>query len=106
MSPFDRLKLLCDKKGLSINDLEEKVGLGQNTLYSWKRKIPSGQNLTKVADYFHVSIDYLLGRTDNPKIAGDEDHLLVAAHINEDLTEEELEDIKKYIEFIKSKHNK
>lgn len=64
MTPYDRLKLLCSKHGLSINELEEKVGLGQNTLYSWKKNIPSGQNLTKVADYFHVSTDYLLGRTD------------------------------------------
>ena len=64
MTPYERLKLLCSKHGLSINELEEKVGLGQNTLYSWKKNIPSGQNLTKIADYFHVSTDYLLGRTD------------------------------------------
>lgn len=69
MTPFDRLKLLADKQGLSINDVETKVGIGTNTLYSWKKKIPGGQNLSKVADFFHVSTDYLLGRTDDPSIA-------------------------------------
>ena len=63
MTPFDRLKLLADKQGLSINDVETKVGIGTNTLYSWKK------NLSKVADFFHVSTDYLLGRTDDPSIA-------------------------------------
>lgn len=62
MTPFDRLKKLADKQGLSVNDVEAKIGLGKNTLYSWKKKIPSGTNLTKVADFFHVSTDYLLGR--------------------------------------------
>lgn len=62
MTPFDRLKKLADKQGLSINDIESKVGLGKNTLYSWKKKIPSGTNLTKVADFFNVTTDYLLGR--------------------------------------------
>ena len=62
MTPFDRLKKLADKQGLSINDIETKVGLGKNTLYSWKKKIPSGTNLTKVADFFNVTTDYLLGR--------------------------------------------
>lgn len=67
MTPFDRLKNLADKQGLSVNEVEEKVGLGKNTLYSWKKKVPSGTNLTKIADYFNVTTDYLLGRTDTPQ---------------------------------------
>lgn len=67
MTAFDRLKKLCDEQGISVNKLEEKIGLGKNTLYSWKKKIPTGSNLTKVADYFDVSTDYLLGRTDKKR---------------------------------------
>lgn len=66
MTAFDRLKLLCEKQGISVNDLEEKIGIGKNSLYSWKKNIPKGTNLLKVADYFNVSTDYLLGRTDVP----------------------------------------
>lgn len=101
MTAFDRLKFLADRQGMSINDVESKIGLGTNTLYSWKKKVPSCTNLQKVADFFNVSVDYLLGRTDNPKVNDDEN--LLAAHIADDVTEEELEEIKQFIEFIKSK---
>jgi transcriptional regulator with XRE-family HTH domain len=67
MTAFDRLKSLCDSQGISVNDLEAKLGIGKNSLYSWKKNIPKGTNLLKVADYFGVSTDYLLGRTDTPQ---------------------------------------
>ncbi|MGE6513347.1 helix-turn-helix domain-containing protein [Lysinibacillus sphaericus] len=68
MAAFDRLKILCDEQKISVNVLEEKIGLGKNTLYSWKKKVPTGTNLEKVADYFNVSVDYLLGRTNHKNI--------------------------------------
>ena len=69
---FDKIKELADKQGISINILEEKLGYGTNTLYRLKRSNPSSKVLKEIADYFGVSADYLLGRTDNPKIADDE----------------------------------
>ncbi len=66
---FDKIKKLADKQGISINVLEEKLGYGTNTLYRLKRSNPSSKVLREIADYFGVSTDYLLGRTDNPKIA-------------------------------------
>ena len=66
MTTFDRVKQLADKQKISIVELEEKLGFGRNSLYSWKTKTPNGDRLKKVADYFNVSTDYLLGRTDNP----------------------------------------
>lgn len=67
MTTFDRLKKLCDEQKISIMELEEKLGFGKNSLYGWKKKIPNGANLQKVADYFDVSVDYLLGRTDKKR---------------------------------------
>ena len=67
MTAFDILKKLCDEQGISVNTLEEKIGLSKNTLYSWKKNTPKGSNLVKVADYFDVSTDYLLGRTDKKR---------------------------------------
>lgn len=61
---YDRVRELAKSKGLSLNDVEEKIGLKKNALYAWNRNTPSGDNLSKVADYFNVSVDYLLGRTD------------------------------------------
>ncbi|UWD54783.1 MAG: helix-turn-helix domain protein [Bacteriophage sp.] len=68
---FDKIKELADKQGISINVLEEKLGYGTNTLYRLKRSNPSSKVLREIADYFGVSTDYLLGRTDNPAIAGE-----------------------------------
>ncbi|OXS73206.1 hypothetical protein B1B04_13035 [Lysinibacillus sp. KCTC 33748] len=64
MTMFDRLKKLCEEQKISVVELEEKLDFGRNSLYGWKKKIPNGANLEKVADYFNVSVDYLLGRTD------------------------------------------
>lgn len=105
MLAFDRLKDLAESRKLSINEVEERVGLGRNTLYSWKKKVPSGSNLTKIADYFNVSVDYLLGRTSNPAISESlDDNTLVAAHMTDGLSEDELKEVQQYIEFLKSKH--
>lgn len=68
---FDRIKELAKKQGLSINSLEEKLGYSRNTIYNLKNSKPSTERISEIADYFNVSTDYLLGRTDNPVIAGD-----------------------------------
>ena len=66
---FERIKELAKKQGLSINSLEQKLGYSRNTIYALKRNQPGAEKLQQIADYFRVSTDYLLGRTDNPKIA-------------------------------------
>jgi len=100
MTAFDIVKSLCEEQKLSIVELEERLNFSRNSLYSWKKNKPSSEKLEKVADYFNVSVDYILGRTDNKHL--DEPNT-IAAHMDDDLTEEEIADIKEYIEFIKSK---
>ncbi|WP_308526192.1 helix-turn-helix transcriptional regulator [uncultured Streptococcus sp.] len=78
---FDRVKELSQKRGISLSKLEETLGFGKNSIYALKRNQPSAERLQEIADYFNVSTDYLLGRTDNPKIASDE----VAGYTTEDL---------------------
>ncbi|TVW22621.1 bacteriophage repressor protein [Streptococcus pneumoniae] len=78
---FDKIKELADKQGISINILEEKLGYGTNTLYRLKRSNPSSKVLKEIADYFNVSADYLLGRTDNPAIAGSDEFAQVNGQI-------------------------
>lgn len=69
-SLFEKIKELCQQRGISINYLEETLGYSRNTIYSMKSKKPNAERLQEIADYFNVSTDYLLGRTDNPAIAG------------------------------------
>lgn len=80
-STFDRIKELANNKGISISKLEEKLELSKNAIYAIKRNQPSAERLQLIADYFNVSTDYLLGRTDNPKIASNE----AAGYTTEDL---------------------
>ena len=70
-SLFEKIKELCQQRGISINYLEETLGYSRNTIYSMKSKKPNAERLQEIADYFNVSTDYLLGRTDNPAIAGE-----------------------------------
>ena len=70
---FEKVRELAKKHGLSLNQVEEKLGYSKNTLYSLKRQKVSSERLQEIADYFNVSTDYLLGRTDNPTIASNGD---------------------------------
>ena len=81
-STFEIVKDLCEKQGISLNTLEDKLKLGKNSLYGLKRNQPSAERLQQIADYFNVSTDYLLGRTDNPAIAKDD---TIAGYTSDDL---------------------
>lgn len=68
---FEKIKELADKQGISLNKLEEKLGFSRNTIYNMKKSTPNVERVSIIADYFNVSTDYLLGRTDNPAISSD-----------------------------------
>ena len=65
-----RLKELRKAKGISQLRLAIELNTNQNTIsrYETGEREPGINELIKIADYFDVSIDYLVGRTDNPKM--------------------------------------
>ena len=67
---FVRIKELRKKKGLSQLRLAMELNTTQNTIsrYETGEREPGIDELIKIADYFHVSVDYLIGRTENPKM--------------------------------------
>lgn len=65
MPLFDLIKNLSLEKGISIARLEKELGLANGSIKKWSKVIPSGDRLAKVANYFNVSVDYLLGRESN-----------------------------------------
>ncbi|NMP58575.1 helix-turn-helix domain-containing protein [Enterococcus mundtii] len=105
MTLYERIYELSKKQGISVFDLADRLDLSRNSIYSWKKSSPKAETLQKVADYFDVSVDYLLGRTDTPSPVGndhklnrddltlkdaDEEDLLAAFRLeSEDMTEEE-----------------
>lgn len=62
MDIVNKIKALCAEKQITITELERLVGIGRSTIRNWDKSYPTTDKLQKVADYFHVSVDYLLGR--------------------------------------------
>lgn len=60
----ERLKYLRKSKGLSQVEMARRFGVGQSTVSSWEQngKEPDHERLKDLADFFQVSLDYLLGR--------------------------------------------
>lgn len=63
MTTLERIKSLASEYGWSLQDLAKKAGIGINSIYRWDDKVPSTKSLTKVAKVLDVSVDYLLGKT-------------------------------------------
>lgn len=79
MTLFDRIKELSRKRGKNLKQVALELGHGENLFYTWKKSTPNADKLQEVADYFGVSVDYLLGREDTKKVElkPEEDELIV-----------------------------
>lgn len=66
---YDRFKQLCDAKGISCNKAALDIGLSNATPTKWKKTgaTPGGETLDKIAAYFNVSTDSLLGKEEQKK---------------------------------------
>ncbi|CAI3315964.1 helix-turn-helix transcriptional regulator [Enterococcus cecorum] len=62
---LDRVKMLAKNRGITIAELERKLDFSQGSISRWIKQSPSSERVQKVADYFDVSVDYLLGRSEN-----------------------------------------
>ena len=59
---WERFEKLCKESGTSPNAVCAKIGLSTATATHWKNgSVPKGDALAKLAKYFDVSVDYLLG---------------------------------------------
>lgn len=66
MTTFERVKEISEKHGFSsLRTLAETAGLGTNAIYNWKKSEPTTKSAKAVADVLGVSVDYLLGNTDD-----------------------------------------
>lgn len=62
---YERIKLLAKEYSISIADLQKELGFSKHAIFRWsKSNNPNVKSLEKVADFFGVSMDYLIGRTD------------------------------------------
>lgn len=102
-----RIKELRQQKGLKQDDIAKEFGISQQTISSYEKGIrePDITTLKKLADFFDVSLDYLLGKTD---IRTPIETLAFSRSdgYDDDLPEEAKREIENFKEFIKQKYGK
>ncbi len=65
----NRIKLTAKSKGIALKVMLSECDLGINTISQMaKGNDMLSKNLARIADYLDCSVDYLLGRTDNPEV--------------------------------------
>ncbi len=66
----NNLKTLRKNRGLTQINLQMKTGIEQALLSKFENgeRMPPTETLIRLADFYNVSIDYILARTDNPNI--------------------------------------
>ena len=66
MTAYERILDLCDKNGIAQTKLEKELGFSRGSIGKSKQHEMTHSRLQKIADYFEVSVDYLIGATDIP----------------------------------------
>ena len=64
---YQKIKDLCEKNNISVYYLEKELGLSTGSVCKWEKSIPRADTLSKVANYFGVSINYFLKSDENLK---------------------------------------
>jgi transcriptional regulator with XRE-family HTH domain len=133
MTILERIQELCKERNTNPSKLEIELSFGKGTLYKWDKSSPNTDKLSKVADYFNVSVDYLIGKTEYRTYAdalgkwtnfdkkyntehiskdvhkledGKEIYTIAAHHDGDEWSEEEIQEIENFLEFVKSKREK
>ncbi|EPB8162334.1 helix-turn-helix transcriptional regulator [Clostridium perfringens] len=109
----NRLKSLRNEKGVLQKDVAEylKISTSAYGFYEQGKRIPDVETLNKLSDYYNVSIDYLLGKSNIKESAEDiinDETLTLALHndngIDDELPEEARREIEDFIEYVKHKY--
>lgn len=117
---YDVFSKLCDLKGVSCKRAAMEIGLSNSIAAKWKRTggTPNGETLSKIADYFGVTVGYLLGeeeQKEKPLINEDEvlteyleilktrPEMRMLFQISKDATKEDVEAAVRVIEAIRKK---
>ncbi|AYB41016.1 helix-turn-helix domain-containing protein [Brevibacillus laterosporus] len=102
----ERFKALRELKGWTQQEAAEALGITRPTIAGYESKskfrVPREENLIHIANEFGVSVDYLLGRTDEPQSNKNTWDILLE---NNSFTPEEIQMIKKFRSLPKEKQN-
>jgi len=108
MTVYQHIQRVAKLKKISIRQIEMDLGFSNGSLRKWKDSAPTDK-LVRVAKYLGTTPDYLIlehvNDHDESKIKKDNNVKTIAAHLDDNVTPEQLEKITEYIDFI-TKDNK
>lgn len=114
----DRLKELREESRLTRGDLSDRLKVSYSTVskYETNVRFPDKETLVFLADFFNVSLDYLLCRTsiretaeklqDRSKIQPLASEDTLSYHAGEELPPEAMEELERFREFVQHKYRK
>nr|WP_321027259.1 helix-turn-helix transcriptional regulator [Clostridium neonatale] len=103
-----RLKKLRAEKGVVQKDVANYLNITTSAygFYEQGKRVPDTEIMIKLSDYFNVSLDYLLGKTDIRNYT-DDPNITIALHSDtdyDDLPDEAIKEINGFIDYIKQKY--
>ena len=107
---FNRFKALCDERGVSVYRACTDIGLNRSAVAKWKAGgHPNGTTAGKLADYFGVTTDYLLGQTDlcrgpeTQRPVSDEDIKFALFGGDGEITDAMFEEVKRFAAYVRQR---
>lgn len=64
MNVYEKIAKLAESRGVTIQIVEQECGMSNGSIKKWTTSTPKADRVAKVAEYFKVSVDYLLGLSD------------------------------------------
>ena len=102
---------LCIERGTTPTAVVNQLNISRGSVTHWKNgMVPHHETLSKISDYFSVSVDYLLGKADKKEkspVANSDEALKVALFGGDtEVTDEMWNEVMNYAEFLKQKYKK
>lgn len=107
MNTIDLINDLLSLKGISAAQMSRDLGFSNGLYSQWKSGLqkPSAKKLEKIAEYFDVTVDYLLGHTDEKNAPSVSIEGALLDRLNQ-LSDLELDELLNYLDYLDYKHSR
>ncbi len=108
VTDMENLIKLRKQHGKTQKDIAEFLGISRQAYahYEIDNRQPDFDTLKRLANYFNVSIDYILDNTDNPRAAIDDDVKVALFGGDGEVTDEMWNEVKQFADFVRAKYQK
>ena len=107
---FNRFKQLCEQRNISVYRACTDIGLNRSAVAKWKNGgKPNGTTAAKLAEYFEVTTDYLLGQSEEKtpdrkeRAVSDEEIKFALFGGDGDITDAMFDEVKQFAAFVKQR---